>query len=403
MSSINFPANPSIGDVYSFGSRTWRYNGTAWDVTSSSSGPTGATGPQGETGPQGATGIQGSTGPVGPTGPSDLLIVPNSGLILNQTLPQELSTIYNTTIDDNLASVTVGGASSAPASTWKSKNLVEVLDTILFPTLYPTYVNPTLSLNRTVNGFIEIFSPVTNTLTYTFTKNDAGPATILTLSRSGNEIFSTFATTPAAPLSSQFGYENPNNPNFAYFQTLVDAFTPSSTNAITYVVNCTYDAGLPKKTNKGTVDDRTPAIRNTNLPQAAGSMSTSYNLNPIYAYFYGTLQPHGLDTPESIQAAIRAAISSGNATRVVSPGSGALTVNYNASEVYFYLVVDPGYSLKTKWFVSAFNTGDISDNGFFRRTSLLITHPDGHYSNRNMTVYHSNFISSLTNPIQFLE
>ena len=30
MSRINFPSNPNVGDVYSFGGSSWRWSGTAW-------------------------------------------------------------------------------------------------------------------------------------------------------------------------------------------------------------------------------------------------------------------------------------------------------------------------------------------------------------------------------------
>lgn len=34
MATINFPANPSTNDTYSFGAKTWVYNGSAWDLQS---------------------------------------------------------------------------------------------------------------------------------------------------------------------------------------------------------------------------------------------------------------------------------------------------------------------------------------------------------------------------------
>jgi hypothetical protein len=35
MPSLTFPANPQIGDIYTLGTRSWRWNGTAWQLQSS--------------------------------------------------------------------------------------------------------------------------------------------------------------------------------------------------------------------------------------------------------------------------------------------------------------------------------------------------------------------------------
>jgi hypothetical protein len=75
--SINFPASPEVNDTYSFGGRTWKFNGAGWEAITTTfgptgpqgdTGPTGATGDTGPTGPQGETGLTGDTGPTGPQG-----------------------------------------------------------------------------------------------------------------------------------------------------------------------------------------------------------------------------------------------------------------------------------------------------------------------------------------------
>jgi len=55
MADIDFPASPSLNDTYSFGGKTWIWNGYAWAAVALA-GPQGAQGPQGPQGPQGATG-----------------------------------------------------------------------------------------------------------------------------------------------------------------------------------------------------------------------------------------------------------------------------------------------------------------------------------------------------------
>ena len=66
---LDFPTSPALNEIYTFGGRSWIWNGTAWDVYSASpAGNTGATGPQGNTGATGPQGNTGATGPQGNTG-----------------------------------------------------------------------------------------------------------------------------------------------------------------------------------------------------------------------------------------------------------------------------------------------------------------------------------------------
>lgn len=70
MPTINFPINPTVGDIYTFAGRSWQWNGEGWQAYPGPAlvGPTGPTG-SGPTGPTGATGTPGPTGPAsGPTG-----------------------------------------------------------------------------------------------------------------------------------------------------------------------------------------------------------------------------------------------------------------------------------------------------------------------------------------------
>ena len=64
---INFPTGATTGDSYTFGGRTWTYNGYSW-ILLGTLGPTGPTGPLGSQGPQGFQGPQGWQGNLGPTG-----------------------------------------------------------------------------------------------------------------------------------------------------------------------------------------------------------------------------------------------------------------------------------------------------------------------------------------------
>lgn len=51
---IDFPSSPSVGQVYTFGSRTWTWTGYGWQATSTTTGPQGIQGVQGVQGAAGA-------------------------------------------------------------------------------------------------------------------------------------------------------------------------------------------------------------------------------------------------------------------------------------------------------------------------------------------------------------
>ena len=73
----------------------------------------------------------------------------NSGLAVSSNI---LTTVYDTTILDNVLSVPTGGAGAAPASDWKDKTIVQVLDTILFPTILASVKSsPFATLNLSVS------------------------------------------------------------------------------------------------------------------------------------------------------------------------------------------------------------------------------------------------------------
>lgn len=50
--SFNFPSSPALNDTYTFGGRSWQWNGSAWDSITAAYGPQGAQGVQGLKGNQ---------------------------------------------------------------------------------------------------------------------------------------------------------------------------------------------------------------------------------------------------------------------------------------------------------------------------------------------------------------
>lgn len=75
--AINFPADPQIGDIYTYLTQTYQWNGSSWRlVRTSAVGPTGPTGPAGQDST--AVGSTGPTGPEGPTGPTGPVGAPST-------------------------------------------------------------------------------------------------------------------------------------------------------------------------------------------------------------------------------------------------------------------------------------------------------------------------------------
>ena len=71
--ALNFPNSPTPDQTYTLGTRTWTWDGTAWNLTSAKSGYTGSQGDIGYTGSQsggytGSAGVDGYTGSIGYTG-----------------------------------------------------------------------------------------------------------------------------------------------------------------------------------------------------------------------------------------------------------------------------------------------------------------------------------------------
>jgi hypothetical protein len=395
------------------------YTGSQGDVGFvGSQGDIGYTGSQGIQGDIGYTGSQGVVGYTGSLGLSAydiavnngfvgteqqwldtlgdaLTVEPNTGLEISNNV---ITTSYNSLISDDVQSISVGGAAAQSASVWKSKNIVEVLDTILFPDVAPTYTNPTLSLTGSQSGIREIGSTVSQSLVLTAVENDAGIVSLLTLIRDATQVASSVnpTGTAATAIAAQFGYTDPNNPNFSYSLSYTDAVTVINGN-INWNGSSTYAAGLPKKNNKGVTDTRTAAVRSTAAPQAASSMSGSaITVSGIYPFFWGksSTQP----TAASIATAIRA----GTTNKVLTAASGTITVTFNAVAEYVWVAHVASYTVKTKWFNTELNQGNIGAGNFILSpVSQSVNSPDLYWSNINFSVYISDGATTTNGALQF--
>ena len=309
-----------------------------------------------------------------------------------------LYTIYNTLVADAVTSVEVGGSpAGVPASTWKTKNLVEVLDAILFPDVPPTYTIPTISIGGISSQVVEVGDTITSNITATSTKNDAGSFTQMRVLRDGTALFTdvTLSSSAAADVPPQFGYTDPNNPNlnFSISPTpYTDIYTIPSPGTTTYTVDGNYNSGLAKQNNKGVYDTRPFAVRSFSAPQLSSTNFTSSSIiyTAIYPYFWGV----SVSAPSA--AGVAALIAGGTTNKVLSSGAGTIVISFGASSEYLWFAVPSTYPQKTKWYVDPLNQGDIggASNLFKTPITQSVNSPNSFWTNINFEIYISNYQTS---------
>jgi hypothetical protein len=233
---------------------------------------------------------------------------------------------------------------------------------------------------------LEIGTPINQTITLTATENDAGDFSYLSVNREGSSIYNTSSLTvqDATDIASQYGYNDPNNPNKKYVVSYNDTTGTVTASSITWSGSGNYAAGLAKKNNKGVDDTRSFAVRSTNAPQAAsiGFQSASVSVSGIYPYFYG--KSSAAPTAGTIATQIAANLG----FKVLTAASDDLTVTFNASAEYVWLAVYIDYPLKTKWYNTALNNGNIGNGQFILSpTSYAISSPQGLWSGKTYNIY----------------
>ena len=301
--------------------------------------------------------------------------LPNGGIDIDVTInPNVISTIYNTAIGNSVISNAVGGAPPLPASVWKTKTIVQALDTILFPQSLPTYTVTTISLTGTVPSIVEVGTVVSQNLTITANKNDAGGAATFAYTQltfyQGISLLNTITNPPSTVIGSipgQFGYPNPNIPNLQYVQGYTNSGVTITNGTTSWTGKGNYNAGLPKQDNFGAFDTRTPAIRNPNAPQAAetGFTSNAITVTGIYPYF--VYKSAFSISPTDMQNAI----FSGAATKYVSSSTGTIYIPAPTANSQYVAVAYPATSTtKTVWYVTNLNNGFIPGGLWSAQTTL---------------------------------
>lgn len=263
----------------------------------------------------------------------------NSGISITGTA---LATSYNTAIADSVVSVPVGGAPATAASSWKLKNIVQVLDDILFPTLLAS-VGTAKSVNLAVSGSsgtLEIGSSHSRTLTADFVRG-----TIL----NGNGTTNSNALVGPATSYTFTGTGISSTTQAGNTLALTTAIVSGSNN---WTVTVAHSAGTGTYTdNKG--------VSGTNLDasRASGTVTDSTSsptITGVHPYYY-------LKSASPITAAsMVAAIQNGTATKVIASSTGTLSIPYAPTAEYFAVAYPSTSTTKTRYFVTALDNGAIT-------------------------------------------
>ena len=292
---------------------------------------------------------------------------------------------YATIIGDTVESVQVGGADPTPAAVWKTKTLIQALDTILFPTILPT-IGTAKSVVLTLNGSTgnrEVGVSYSRTLTAAFNRGT---------------IINGDGTTNPNPLVGAAT-------NYRFTGTgISQTDQPGNTLAITTDVvlgDNDWDVVVTHSAGTGDYFDN-KGVAETNLDgsRVAGTTSdtnASPNITGYYPYYWGVSA-----TPVS-PSDIATIIQGGGGNKVIANASGTVTVTFNASTEFLWMVHYASYTTKTKWYNTALNNGNIggASDLFGPVNTELISSAQGYWNNINYKCYISSFATTTSGSIEF--
>jgi hypothetical protein len=287
------------------------------------------------------------------------------------------------------SNITVGGMPAG--TTLTGRTIVDILEEILIDTFDPTLTAPNNSFSDNQANTQEVGITTDITFTASFSRGAINPQFPPTASpfRSGPaNTYNYTGTGLPANVSSSASTD---------IQTVTGYTILLGSNQWTNSVD--YDAGVQPYNSDGDPF-------NTPLP-AGNTGNKTVTITGIYPYFFGTFASGGAiaganrpDPATSGQTLID------TATKVVASSTGTITVNFNStSDDYLFFATPETSTTKTRWFVDALNTGDISgpDGGanlFPAPTIVNIDSPTTLWSGVNYKIYISNFQSAISAPMQ---
>ena len=244
-------------------------------------------------------------------------------------------------------------------------SIENILINMLKTSVPPTYTSPTLSVaygSPTVVTTYEVGDTISSfTITPTFNANDSGGST-----------------------------------GFVYFKDASNLGTGSSKVVSSFQINSSTTLQVSAGYSQG-------AIKNDNLGNPyptgrinAGSTTSTATLNVLYPYFWG--KSNTLPTAASIASNIQ----NGLANKVLASASGTVSVTYNASGEYIWFAHTAAQTEKTKWYVTALNSGSI-DNGQAINSPATqnVTSPDAYWSGVSFKIYISSGQQATTGAFEY--
>lgn len=304
--------------------------------------------------------------------------------------------IYSTDMSDEVISIPVGGAYEMPASEWKKRTIVEVLDAILFPITGPTYVIPTINITSSHSGVKEVGTYIKFSLAINAIKNDAGNFTDLTLIENTSEIAYGIDTTgETTNLPNQFGYVNPNNPNimFSMYHT---GNTFVNFGLTSWKAYGSYLPGQRKIDSKGVLDDRMYAVRDASKPQLGDDdfYSNTVTIDGVFPYFYG--KSNSSVTFSDVANIIQSGSSNGKVV-VQGSGAGSLSIPFNAVGQWIWFAIHDSVEVKDTWYETPLNNGEIGKvtDLISAPTQIPLESPDNLWSLAPYKVYVAQKVTTI--------
>jgi hypothetical protein len=294
---------------------------------------------------------------------------------------------YNTLVADSTLTVKdVGSINSGTlASTLKGNDIVNLLDKIFFPTVPPTYVNPTFSITKTQAGPFEPGAQVSNMgITLKFINKDSAGFDVgqgMTLTRSNPQATlapTSTTTTTLANLAPQFPNSQnpaPNNPQERQTYVYSDSFIVDNTytavsQSVTYTGGASYLAGGILQDSAGN-----PSPPST-IPPSPITGSTSFTV--LYPWFWGISieSAGGINFPTSGYATsiakVKEVIEAGGLTgysynKELESSTGTITAAFNntSGNTWMWFAHPAANTTKAIWYESATATGNIGGTLFF--------------------------------------
>jgi hypothetical protein len=309
-------------------------------------------------------------------------IVPSIPLAANGGLEDdtsELTTIYNTAIGDAVESVAVGGADAQPASTWKTRTIVQALDTILFPTILAS-VKTNKSTGLTTSGStgtLEIGQTIARTLTAAFNRG---------------AIYDGDGTTNANPLvgaATEYTFTGTGITSTAQVGNTLAISNVVASGSNSWAVTVQHDAGTGDYyDNKGNAGTNLAANRASGTSTDSASSPT---VTGVYPYYY-------LKSGSPITAAAMVtAIENDTATKVVGSSTGTLSIPYNMSAEYIAIAYPSTSTTKTVYYVTALDNGAITVV-FNAVETESVDSPDAYWSGVNFKIHTSKAAITNSNP-----